>query len=91
MEQQIVGLKYTGTGFYDPTANNGLGEYKGYFVLVRPGQDNATQDKMRAFSSAGTKNGVRVRDGVIALTRKQAHERLVQIERKLAELEGKAQ
>lgn len=87
--ENVVGLQYTGTGFFDLSANNGLGEYKGYFVVLRPGQENAAQDKLRAFSSAGAKNAMRVRDGVIALTRKQAEERVEAIRRKLAEIEGK--
>ena len=85
----VVGLQYTGTGSFDLSANNGLGEYKGYFVVLRPGQETAAQDKLRAFSSAGAKNAMRVRDGVIALTRKQAEERVEAIRRKLAEIEGK--
>lgn len=87
--ENVVGLQYTGTGFFDLSANNGLGEYKGYFVVLRPGQETAAQDKLRAFSSAGAKNAMRVRDGVIALTRKQAEERVEAISRKLAEIEGK--
>lgn len=86
--ENVVGLQYTGTGFFDLSANNGLGEYKGYFVVIKAGQESDARDKLRAFSSAGAKNAMRVRDGVIALTRKQAQERAEAIRRKLAEIEG---
>ncbi len=87
--EQVVALQYTGTGFFDLAANNGLGEYKGYFVVVKAGQENEAQDKMRAFGSAGAKNAMRVRDGVIALSLKQAEDRIMHIRRKLDEIEGK--
>lgn len=87
--ENVVGLQYTGTGYFDLSANNGLGEYKGYFVVLKPGQESDARDKLRAFSSAGAKNAMRVRDGVIALSLRQAEDRIEQIRRKLEELEGK--
>lgn len=81
--EHVVGLKYAGGTFYDQNANNGLGEHKAYFVLVKEGHENEAEDKMRAFGSAGTRHGTKVRDGVIAMSRKQMEQRLVQLHDKL--------
>lgn len=83
--EHVVGLKYAGGGFFDPNSNNGLGEYKAYFVLVKEGHESEAQDKMRAFGSAGVRHATRVRDGVIAMSRKQIDQRLLQLREKLIE------
>jgi hypothetical protein len=87
--ENVVGLKYSGSGFYDANANNGLGEYKAYMVVVKEGHEGEAQDKMRAFASAGTRNGTRVRDGVIAMSRKQLEHRIAQLDKLIAEAEAK--
>ena len=83
--ENVVGLKFTGSGFYDAAANNGLGEYKAYMVVVKEGHEGEAQDKLHAFASAGVKNAMKVRDGVIAMSRRQIEERIAQLEKKLAE------
>lgn len=81
-EARVLGMKFSGDGYFDAKANNGLGEYKAYMVLLREGHQADAEDRLRAFGSAGIKNGVRVRDGVVALSLKQ-------IDMRIAMLEGK--
>lgn len=85
--EQAVSLKYTGGGFFDTNANNGIGEYKAYMVVVKEGHENEARDKMRAFGSAGMRHGTRVRDGVIAMSRKQIEQRIAQLDKLIAEME----
>lgn len=82
---QVTTLQCSGAGFYDAQANNGLGEYKAYFIVVKDGHENEAQDRARAFASAGVKGGLRVRDGVIAMSRKQIEQRMTQLREKLAQ------
>lgn len=83
--EQVVGLKFTGNSYFDANANNGLGEQKAYFLVVREGHEQDAADKMRAFSSAGVKGAVRIKDGVIALSRRQIEQRIKQLKEKLGE------
>lgn len=83
--ERVVGMKFSGSGFYDANANNGLGEYKAYMILVKEGHEGEAQDRARAFASAGVKNAMRVRDGVVAMSRKQIEQRIAQLEQKLTE------
>lgn len=80
---RVIGLKFSGDGFFDPNANNGLGEYKAYMIVVREGHEGEAQDKMRAFSSSSARHATRVRDGVIAMSLKQVEERLLQLRAKM--------
>lgn len=79
--EKVLGMRFAGDGYFDPQANNGLGEYKAYMVLVKEGHEAEAQDKMRAFGSAGIKHGMRVRDGVVALSRKQIEQRIETLRR----------
>lgn len=81
--EKVLGMKYSGNCYFDERANNGLGEYKAYMVLVKEGHEADARDKMRAFSSAGIKNGIRVRDGVVALGLKQIDMRLKALEEQI--------
>ena len=75
-DAKVLGMKFSGDVFYDDKSNNGLGEFKAYMVLVKEGHEADAQDRMCAFSSSGIKNGIRVRDGVVALSRKQIDMRI---------------
>ncbi len=86
-DSKVLGMKFAGEGFYDPKDNNGLGGYKAYMVLVKEGHESEAQDKMRAFGSAGIKNGIRVRDGVVALSKKQIDMRISMLEKAQSEQE----
>ena len=80
--EKVPGMKFSGDGFFDPEANNGLGEYKAYMVIVKQGHESEADDKMRAFASAGIRNAMRVRDGVVAMSRRQIEQRLAQLRSK---------
>ena len=88
--EKVVGMEFTGKTYFDPQANNGLGEHKALFVLVKEGHESEAEDKMRAFTSAGIKHGVHMRDGVVAMTEKQIEMRISQIEEILANVKGEA-
>lgn len=83
--EKLVGMKFSGEGYFDRNANNGLGEYKAYMVLVKEGHENEANDKMRAFGSAGIRHAMRVRDGVVAMSLKQIDMRIAQLEAKIHE------
>lgn len=82
---RVVGMQFSGSGFFDPNANNGIGEYKAYMILVKEGHEAEAANNARAFASAGIKSATRVRDGVVAMSRKQIQQRIAQLEQKLAE------
>lgn len=87
--EKVIGMKFSGDGYYDPNANNGLGEYKAYMIIVKEGHEAEANDKMRAFASAGIRAATRVRDGVVAMSRKQIEMRIAQLKAK-QEQEGRA-
>lgn len=60
----------------DKTANNGLGEHKAHFAVVREGRENEADSIVKAYSSAQGKGMVRVRDGVVAMNEKQVQQRI---------------
>ena len=88
--EKVVGMEFSGKTYFDPKANNGLGEHKALFVLVKEGHESEAADKMRAFSSAGIKHGVHMRDGVVAMSIKQIDTRLEQLRHRLDEIKGSA-
>ena len=88
--EKVVGMEFSGKTYFDPQANNGLGEHKALFVLVKEGHESEAADKMRAFTSAGIKHAVHMRDGVVAMSKKQIALRVEQIDLEIAKLQGRA-
>jgi hypothetical protein len=71
----IKGYLYVGKG-HDDHANNGLGADVARFVIVHKGRETEATNLARAFQSAGAKDHLRVRTGVIQWRADQVDEQI---------------
>lgn len=72
-------LEFTGRLGFDPEAREGLGEPIAYMVWVVEGHEAEAASLKKAFGSASAKPELRVRDGIVSLTKTQLEERAAQI------------
>lgn len=78
MAQDKITMQFTDTAFWNAGAEDGRGAYQARFVVVHPGREQEAESLMKAFKSSNSK-GVRIRDGVVALSEKHLNERIAQL------------
>ncbi len=78
MAHEKITMQFTDTAFWSPAADDGRGAYQARFVIVHPGREQEAESLMKAFKSSNAR-GVRIRDGVVALSEKQLNERIEQL------------
>jgi hypothetical protein len=78
MAQDKITMQFTDTAFWNAGAEDGRGAYQARFVVVHPGREQEAESIMKAFKSSNSR-GVRIRDGVVALSEKHLNERIAEL------------
>ncbi|MDI1228601.1 MAG: hypothetical protein PSY14_13050 [bacterium] len=78
MAHEKITMQFTDTAFFSAAADDGRGAFQARFVIVHPGREQEAESLMKAFKSSNAR-GVRIRDGVVALSERQLVERIDQL------------